>query len=305
MKLQVTSRSGRPLLPDGLLISDESTVDDLKARFAELKRKYYPTRQRFTLPAKAGQRSGQALEAGKRLKDYGLQDGSTIVFKDLGPQIGYRTVFFWEYFGPLVIFPLFYLLPHIFYPGFKSAPRYPVQLLASVYWVMHYTKRELETFLVHKFNNATMPLFNLIKNCSYYWGFAAFVSYFVNHPLYTPPPLNQTYAALAFSLLCQLANFKCHLILSGLRPPGGRGIGLPQGFLFNFISCPNYTAEIMGWVGFTVATQTLPAALFTLVGAGQMAVWAAGKHRRLLKTFDGKDGRRKYPRRWIMLPPFF
>lgn len=35
------------------------------------------------------------------------------------PQIGYRTVFFWEYFGPLVIFPLFYLLPHIFYPGFK------------------------------------------------------------------------------------------------------------------------------------------------------------------------------------------
>jgi hypothetical protein len=53
-----------------------------------------------------------------------------------------------------------------------------------------------------------MPLFNLFKNCSYYWGFAAFVSYFVNHPLYTPPPLGQTYAALAFSMLCQLANFR-------------------------------------------------------------------------------------------------
>ena len=36
-----------------------------------------------------------------------------------------------------------------------------------------------------------MPLFNLFKNCSYYWGFAAFVSYFVNHPLYTPPPQQQ------------------------------------------------------------------------------------------------------------------
>ncbi|KAK6039137.1 hypothetical protein COOONC_23358, partial [Cooperia oncophora] len=32
-----------------------------------------------------------------------------------------------------------------------------------------------------------MPRFNLVKNCSYYWGFAAFVAYFVNHPAYTPP----------------------------------------------------------------------------------------------------------------------
>lgn len=61
-------------------------MDDLKNRFAELKRKYYPSRQRFTLPAKEGQRSGQALEPGKKLADYGLADGSVLVFKDLGPQ---------------------------------------------------------------------------------------------------------------------------------------------------------------------------------------------------------------------------
>lgn len=24
-----------------------------------------------------------------------------------------------------------------------------------------------------------------------------------------------------------------------------------------------------------------------------------------LQTFDGKEGREKYPRRWVMLPPFF
>lgn len=53
-----------------------------------------------------------------------------------------------------------------------------------------------------------MPVFNLFKNCTYYWGFAAFVGYFVNHPLYTPPPLNRSYAALLFSLACQLANFR-------------------------------------------------------------------------------------------------
>ena len=44
-----------------------------------------------------------------------------------------------------------------------------------------------------------MPVFNLFKNCAYYWGFAAFVSYFVNHPLYTAPPALQTHVALALA----------------------------------------------------------------------------------------------------------
>ncbi|EFN57949.1 hypothetical protein CHLNCDRAFT_20573 [Chlorella variabilis] len=303
IKLSVKSRTGRELLPDGLLVPSDATVDDLKARFAELKPRYYASRQRFTLPPREGQRSGEALAAGKKLSDYGLQDGSVLLFKDLGAQIGYATVFFWEYLGPLVVYPLFYFLPQYLYPGVKE--KSVAQTLALAYWTFHYLKRLLETFFVHKFSHATMPVFNLVKNCSYYWGFAAFVAYFVNHPLYTPPPPQQAYATLAFSMLCQFANFRCHVILANLRPAGAKGYVIPRGFLFNLITCPNYTAEILGWVGFTVATQTAAAALFTLVGAGQMARWALGKHKRLIKTFDGREGREKYPRRWIMLPPFF
>lgn len=180
-----------------------------------------------------------------------------------------------------------------------------MQTLALGYWTFHYVKRLLETFYVHKFSHATMPVFNLFKNCAYYWGFAAFVAYFVNHPLFTSPPLAQAYWALAFSMACQFANFRCHIILANLRPAGTKGYVIPRGFLFDWITCPNYTAEILGWVGFTVATQTVAAAIFTLVGAAQMAQWALGKHARLRKTFDGLEGREKYPRRWIMLPPFF
>lgn len=146
-------------------------MEDLKARFAELKPRYYTARQRFTLPPREGSRSGEALADGKRLvADYGLADGSVLFFKDLGPQvggespgreplarqvgraaqlpvlkcsecrrpplartgpshahhasplprqIGYATVFFWEYFGPLMVYPLFYMLPQIFYFGIK------------------------------------------------------------------------------------------------------------------------------------------------------------------------------------------
>ena len=37
------------------------------------------------------------------------------------PQIGYTTVFFWEYFGPLVTYAVFYYFPHVFYPSYKCA----------------------------------------------------------------------------------------------------------------------------------------------------------------------------------------
>jgi very-long-chain enoyl-CoA reductase len=30
-------------------------------------------------------------------------------------QIGYSTVFFFEYLGPMVIYPLFFLFPSVFY----------------------------------------------------------------------------------------------------------------------------------------------------------------------------------------------
>ena len=53
-----------------------------------------------------------------------------------------------------------------------------------------------------------MPVSSLAKNCVYYWAFAVFVAYFINHPLYTAPPLAQTYAAFASAGLCQLANFR-------------------------------------------------------------------------------------------------
>ena len=47
-----------------------------------------------------------------------------------------------------------------------------------------------------------MPVFNLFKNCSYYWGFTAYVAYHVNHPLFTPPPQMQMWAALAAFTVC-------------------------------------------------------------------------------------------------------
>ena len=51
-----------------------------------------------------------------------------------------------------------------------------ISRLAVIAWTLHYAKRLFETFFVHKFSHGTMPLTNLFKNCTYYWGYALFVT---------------------------------------------------------------------------------------------------------------------------------
>ena len=42
-------------------------------------------------------------------------ESSTLYCKDLGPQVGWTTVFLTEYAGPLFIYLLFYMRPAIIY----------------------------------------------------------------------------------------------------------------------------------------------------------------------------------------------
>ena len=171
---------------------------------------------------------------------------------------------------------------------------------------------------VHRFSNATMPIMNLFKNCAYYWGFAAYIGYHVNHPLYTSPSELQVYGCLASFLAAELGNFSIHLLLRNLRPAGSKIRKIPKPDwnpftqLYNLVSCPNYTYEVipmgntvktnssilqvLAWTSFTFMTQCLPAGIFTIAGLYQMTVWALGKHKNYKNEF--KD----YPRRKAIIP---
>ncbi|KAE7996787.1 hypothetical protein FH972_001478 [Carpinus fangiana] len=309
MKVSVVSRSGKELVKGGLDFSDSATVADLQEAIHRRTRKFYPSRQRLTLPLQPGSKEKPiVLNYKKSLEDYchGNLDHLTVVFKDLGPQVSYRTLFFFEYLGPLILYPIFYYFPVYQYFGYKEERVIlPVQTYALYYWCFHYFKRIMETFFVHRFSHATSPLSNVFRNCAYYWSFGAYIAYYVNHPLYTPVSDLQMKIGFAFGLLCQVSNFYCHLMLRNLRSPDGNGgYQIPRGFLFNIVTCANYTTEIYQWLGFNIATQTVAGYIFLVVAAAIMTNWALAKHRRLKKLFDGKDGRPKYPRRWVILPPF-
>ncbi|KAK6103805.1 3-oxo-5-alpha-steroid 4-dehydrogenase family protein [Brugia pahangi] len=273
------------------ITSDESIVG-IKSRLS----------QKLSLPIN---QIALRLDAkGKNLKDELVvldlnlpSKGAHLYIRVLGPQIGWKTVFLLEYIGPLVIYPIFYLRPTEIYG--PDASRYPMSYgvkLALVCWSFHYAKRLLETLFVHRFSNATMPLRNIFKNCGYYWAFTAFVSYFINHPLYTLPYFGFVQVATG--------NLSVHLLLRNLRPSGTkvRKIPIPDinpmTLMFHFVSCPNYTYEVGSWLWFSYMTQSLPALIFTFAGFLQMAIWAKDKHRNYRREFPN------YPKHRRAMIPF-
>jgi len=298
MELEIVNAKSRKPVVTLAAQPSSSTVGDLKRAIGSAKPKYKDVnRQELRQEAK-----GKPLKDEATLESLGITESTTLYFKDRGTQIAWTTVFMAEYMGPLLVYLLFYIRPWLFYGDTSTAEISTTTHLAAAAWSFHYAKRVLETIFVHRFSNATMPLGNLFKNCSYYWGFTAYCAYHINHPQYTSPCNTQAYLFFGLFLLCELGNFTIHVLLRNLRPAGSKERKIPfpnsnpLSQMQSLVSCPNYTYEIGAWISFSIATQCLPVGLFTLAGAYQMIIWAQGKHKNYRKEF--KD----YPRRKAIIP---
>ncbi|XP_078741128.1 very-long-chain enoyl-CoA reductase-like [Lampetra fluviatilis] len=296
------AKSGRKLVTVDRL--DPTTpVSSLKHLIQRQIPKLYPSRQSLRLEPR-----GRVLADEEVLQDLPLGSDGTLYLRDLGPQVAWTTVFLTEYAGPLLIYLVLYLRPALIYGASpRSSSPHLVVHLACLCHSLHFAKRLLETVFVHRFSHGTMPLRNIFKNCFYYWGFAAYLAYYINHPLYSPPMYREKQVFLGFItfLICELGNFSIHLALRDLRPAGSKARKIPYPtrnpftWLFKLVSCPNYTYEVGAWLSFTIMTQTLAGALFTLVGFLQMSVWALGKHRSYKRDFSPQ-----YPRVRTAILPF-
>lgn len=65
---------------------------------------------------------GKTLKDSDTLETLNLRNGSKLYVKDLGPQIGWKTVFLAEYAGPLAVYLWFYLRPGYFYGADAALP---------------------------------------------------------------------------------------------------------------------------------------------------------------------------------------
>ncbi len=211
-------------------------------------------------------------------------------------------MFIVEYMGPLLIHPLLYLLRPYLYSNPNVGASFPppsrLQTLSLIMITLHFVKRELETLFVHRFSLATMPARNIVKNSSHYWIFAGFnLAYWIYRPdAPTARPSNPliTYPALLLYVIGELGNLSTHLTLRGLRSTGGTERGIPQGFGFGLVTCPNYMFETIAWIGVWLMTWSWSTMVFNVLAVGQMMVWAKKKESKYRKEFGDQYKRKRY-----------
>jgi very-long-chain enoyl-CoA reductase len=235
-----------------------------------------------------------------------------ILIKDLGPQIGWRTVYIIEYLGPLIFHPLFLGLRNQFYPAvypyLKNYVPAPVSDVSSTQKLVfgmimaHFIKREVETVYVHKFSANTMPAAYVFRNSFFYWAFAGFLGALEVYAPFSPAATaeNKTIDYLGFALFLfgQLGNARIHYYLSSLRKPGETARKIPKGFTFSLVTCPNYMFEIIAWTGIVIVARSPALMFFISVGTYFMYTWAWGKEKAYRKQF-GDQYKKK---RSVILP---
>lgn len=127
MNVTVVSGKGDKVRTSELQLPENATVKDLKLAFQRVSKKSIH-RQSFKLGTDKD--AARLDDDSKTLASYNVKSGSSLQFKDLGPQIGYRTVFLLEYFGPILFVALYYTRPSLIYGS--GADKQPYNWVATL-----------------------------------------------------------------------------------------------------------------------------------------------------------------------------
>ena len=91
-----------------------------------------------------------------------------------------------------------------------------------------------------------------------------------------------------------LINWHSDYVIRHLRKPGDTNHYLPQRGMYKYVTSANYLGELMEWVGFAIACNTLVAWVFPIWTAANLVPRAHAIHKRYRQEFgDDAVGKRK------------
>ena len=160
-------------------------------------------------------------------------------------------------------------------------------------WVIHYINRSI-IFPLRINKSSEIPIsvilsaifFNIINGFTngFYLGNLAS---FTNDYIYN---LNFILGLILF-VLGVLINITADNILINIRNEN-KGYQIPQGKLYNFISCPNYLGEMIEWVGFAIMCWSIPSLLFAIWTIANLLPRAISQHKWYKDKFDYPSNRK-------------
>jgi len=88
-------------------------------------------------------------------------------------------------------------------------------------------------------------------------------------------------------------NLRCDAILRRLRSGDNREYAIPRGFLFEYVSCPNYLGEIIEWTGWAILTWSPAGLSFAVWTIANLVPRALHYHKWYRDTFGDYPSGRK------------
>lgn len=228
------------------------------------------------------------------------------------------------YIGTMAAFLIAYAVPGINLPYFPAtgclipgpidselSQTKNIGYIFVALWEAHFLRRTMEVLFVHDYRR-NMPYVESIGAPVYYWFFAFWNGVALRRDNgYNPTYLPLVVVGCLLFLVGEIGNCHCHLQLKSFRKMKREAYlskknkhVIPFGYMFELVSCPHYFFEIVSWIGYLIATWTLPAAVFLAASVATLVTYAHKKHKAYLVEFDGLAGRELYPRRRKALIPF-
>lgn len=167
-------------------------------------------------------------------------------------------------------------------------------------WTVHFVRRTLESMFVHKYSGVEVSVADSVQEYLYYWVFAYLIALEIDEELEVDIPTWRLAAGVLIFIFAEMINSYCHVHLARLRTKRDEVSErkLPMVWPFTWLSSPNYSAEILAWVGFNLVTPTWSGIAFMALGAAIMGTWAHAKFN-MNRDFFGD----KWPAsRKIMIP---
>ncbi len=176
----------------------------------------------------------------------------------------------------------------------------PVPLLLFALWQVHYFQRSF----IYPFKRSVkpgdktpllLPLIALFSNLGISFLNAGILSWTELGASYEASWLADPRLIIGIGIfaLGYYVNRRADAMLAALRKPGESGYKIPRGWLYEYVSCPNYLGEVLVWCGWAVATWSLAGAVFVLWTVANLLPRALSNHQWYLQTFEDYPSHRK------------
>lgn len=285
-QISVIKQSGEEVI--SLHVDREITVEGLKKAIYHQFSKYPPARQRLQI--KAGERTVDFEDDKKKLVEYGAKDGSVIVFVDLGPQVNKQRALILQLLGALILYPVCFLFPYSCYGvGFHISSRSSQDQILLLCFTFHFGKELLQALFDQSLRIETLSFYRVCLQCAYRWGSTLFLSYYTNSPFWKLFKNTEAVIVIGFAIFMigEVGTIYCSTVIRQSRQKATAG-HQRAGYLFELVSAPNYTFELISWMGFSVMAQSFPASVVTLLELFRLGSLAKGVYESKSKDRETK-----------------